>query len=155
MAKIDDYLLRITNASPADLIVINYDILIEDINEAVNAHGSRPDVYIENINGARDALAELIGALDINSAIYKEIYPLYEYVNTLLMGALIYEKKQNLVDAALILGTLREGWVKARESEPGGASAFKNAPKVYSGLTYGKKGPEDFEDVNPNSGIKA
>jgi flagellin-specific chaperone FliS len=154
MAKTADYLLKISNASPVDLVIINYDILIDDINEAVRNHGLNPDIYISGINGARDALVELIGALDATSPIYKDLYPVYEYVNTLLMGALIYEKKANLEEALQLLGLLRDGWIKARDSEPDGTAVYKNKPKVYSGLTYGKKGPEDFEDINPDGGIK-
>jgi flagellar protein FliS len=158
MAKIQDYHLRIVNASPVELVIINYDIIIEDIQTAVASHGSNPAVYIENVNSARDALAELIGALDGENPVSKEIYPIYEYINTLLMSALIYEKKSSLDEAMHILVTLRDGWIKARECEPPEAAGFRimgNSTKVYTGLTYGRKGADDYIDTDPNSGIKA
>ena len=155
MVKNEDYVLRITNASPVELVIITYDILLENIEQAINAHRENPAVFIEGVNGARDALVELIGALDRTNPVANEIYPIYEYVNGLLLGALIYEKKSGLEDAVRVLTPLRESWVKVSETEPKDGAVYKNAPKVYTGLTYGRKGSNNDYVENPSKGIKA
>lgn len=153
MARTEDYILRITNASPAELVVITYDILVDRINRALAS--AEADVYIENVNGARDAVAELVGALEADNPVALELHPIYMYINTLLMGALVYEKRANLEEALTIIAPLREGFVEVSQSQPNEEAVYKNAPKVYSGLTYGPKGPNDFIDDNPTRGFKA
>ncbi|MCL2703977.1 MAG: flagellar protein FliS [Defluviitaleaceae bacterium] len=154
MARTDDYILKITNATPVELVLISYDILTDDITSAIGSHGSDPGVFIASINRARETLIGLIGALDTDNPVAKGLYPLYERINTLFISSLTYEKKEGLDEALKILGILREGWIKARESEPEGGALFENAPKVYSGLTYGRKGPNDYIDTDPGRGIK-
>ena len=154
MAKTEDYILKITNAAPVELVIINYDILIEDVVSAIASHGADPENYITCINGARDALMELIGALDLENPVAQQLYPIYMHVNKLLISSLVYEKKDGLDEAVKIMNTLREGWVKAAEAEAGDDALYKNTPKVYSGLTYGRKGPNDYVEEDPGRGIK-
>jgi len=155
MAKSDDYILRITGASAAELVVISYDIMLDEIAVARNTHDENPEEYISAVNTAREVLGELVVSLDHSVALSSELLQIYQYVNTLLMNALIYEKKAALEDAEKILDSLRDGWKQAAATAPAGESAFANAPKVYSGLTYGRKGANDYVDQDPNRGIKA
>ncbi|MDR1704113.1 MAG: flagellar protein FliS [Clostridiales bacterium] len=150
-----DYILKITNATGLELIIISYDLLLDNINEAITAHKNAPEAFIAAINRARDVLMELIAALNMDYKVSREIYPLYLRVNTLLISALAYEKKEKLEEAVRILTILREGWVKVREHDPMSDRLYKSAPKVYTGLTYGRKGPNDYVEANPSRGIEA
>ncbi len=98
---------------------------------------------------------ELIGSLNMDYSVSRDLFNLYMRVNMLLLYALSYEKKEKLEEAGRILTILREGWIKVRETEPESAMLYENPPKVYSGLTYGKKGPDDYVLINPNRGIQA
>lgn len=155
MINKDDYILRISGATQAELVVISFDIMLDSLDEAGRCHKVNPEEYIVNINRARDALMELIGALDPDNPVAAELRPLYIQINTLLLWALLYEKKDKLLEASRLLSILREGWEKAVESQPQGGKLYKNAPKVYAGLTYGKNGPEDYIENQSDRGIKA
>ena len=151
MAKTEEYILKIHNASPVELVVINYDILLDYIQGALDS--SKPEDYIDNIDRAKEALVALAAALDHDQPIALELNQIYVYINTLLMGALTFEKRTNLEEAANLLNMLKESWVKLSEKQPKDESRSKN--KIYSGLTYSAKGPNDYVDTDPDRGIKA
>jgi len=156
MAKLDDYLVKISGATPVDLLVISYDIMLEELAAARDAHGDDPARFIEGIMTTRSILVELVGALDFTTSdIPGDLYSLYEYIGILLLSALTYEKTEKLAEAIEILTPLRDAWVTARENAPESAAIFQNAPKVYSGLTFNKKGLTEFIDDDPNRGFKA
>ncbi|MCL2015361.1 MAG: hypothetical protein FWG68_03830, partial [Defluviitaleaceae bacterium] len=62
----EDYTLRIANATPVQLVVINHELLLAFIEEALAAHAAHePAVYYKKINKAKDALTQLIEGLDL------------------------------------------------------------------------------------------
>lgn len=149
-----DYILRITNATPLGLIIINYDLVLDAINAAIAATEGEKTAYEANVQKARDFLMELITSLDFKYEISRDLHTLYMHVNRLLTGAMIYSQKEKLAEAAQIMSTLKTGWESVKE-EPDAQKVYENAQKVYSGLTYGKKGANEYVETEGNRGFKA
>ena len=150
-----DYILKITNATPIGLVVISYDIMLESIKTAEKSYKTDPKTFVESLERAKGVLEELASSLNIEFELSKDLFSLYGRVNTLLLSALLYEKKEPLNEAHKILSILKEGWVKAEQLQPADEKLYKNAQKVYSGLTYGKNGLNDYVDYGERRGFKA
>ena len=145
----DDFSLRISKANPAQLVVINFELLIQFIEN-------------EQIDKAVNALEQLIRALNFEIPLAHDFYEIYKYVNTLLVTAQFSsnkgEAKQAASEAREILESLLTGWkdaenqVAALELPP----VAGEAPTVYSGLTYSRDGKaNEYIDDDKKKGYMA
>lgn len=149
MINTADYTLRISQASPAQLVVINYELITAFLRDALDAYGSgavitnsdKP-VFARNIDKARDGLQLLIRSLDFEVSISQDLYQIYEYVNRLLNTAYFGYNRTTAEEALSLMETLLTGWREAALQEPDTPSG--SAPQVYAGLTYGKGGLSEY-----------
>lgn len=153
----EDYVLKITNASAAELIVISYELTIAAIRSAAEA--AEQDEKKRLIVKARAFLAEMTEALDLSHDIGKQLMRLYLFINkTLIEAGLsndnIYQNKL-LKNAEDVLNTLLPGWEEAVSQERGSVDTLtpdrtqNKSPRVYAGLTYNKNGEmEEFTEGN-------
>jgi flagellar protein FliS len=158
MGKINnsDYTLRISNASPAQFLIICYEFLIDNLDEAMQNTES-PD-YLSRVDTARGILMELINGLDMGYELSGQLFSIYVYVNELLLAARSPKKAGKLGECKEIMSHLLDGWRLAAESEGDvNSDAVKeNATQVYAGLTYGKGGQlNEYSDDGRNRGYKA
>lgn len=132
------YTARITQASKSELVVILYDIILEDIKEAKEAgEAGREEVLATKLKHGQRFLQELMSTLDYSYSIAHDLMNLYIYVNKLLLTSIIKKKDEELDTAAIILNSLREGFSEvAKEDNEGPVMA--NTQQIYAGLTYGK-----------------
>ncbi len=154
-----DYVKRIANATPLELIIISYELLLKSLKEAMDSIDHEP-LFNRELNRAKGLLNELVLGLDINNPVAKQLLPIYIYANKLLINAGVTSDKEKkilyLKDAEKIFESLLPGWQGITEEDVKSAEDVMNHPRVYAGLTYGKGGEmEEYSTDSGDRGIKA
>ena len=150
---------RINNATPMQLVVINYELLLYFMDEASAAAAGTPECAAA-LEQARAALAELHAALDMNIEFSKDLGNLYLFVNKCIIHAGLKqtddEKNNQLTDGRGIITGLLEAWQTLEADESLHQRFADSSQTIFAGLTYGKDGQlEEYQDFDPNSGYKA
>ena len=141
--------MRITQANGTQLVVITYDILIEEIEEAERQYkAGNAEEYRRSTKSAQRFVADLMSALDYKYPIAAELLRLYEYVQRLLIKSDISGKPYELDSAKNVIAGLRKAFEKVAESDDS-APLMENTQSVVAGLTYGK-GSLIETDLDPN-----
>ena len=103
-----DFTRRVTQASRTELVVITYEIILEDFRSAKTAFEKKDrELYEKELKHALRFLNELIGALDFSIA------------------------------AASVIETLRRAFKEISLLDHSGP-VMQNTQQLYAGLTYGK-----------------
>lgn len=155
--QIQTYTLRVSQASPCELIVIMYDIILDDVKNAKDAKlAENQKQYQAELSHAGRFVNELMCALDFSEPIAFRLMSLYIYVNKMLTQARISGKPDSLSDVELVIEKLRAGFDGIKNQDTTGP-VMQNVQQVYAGLTYGKGklnesyfNPQDF-----NRGFRA
>ncbi len=136
--RTQEYTLRISNASPTEIVVILYDLAIEyigcakDCFEKNDHEGAR-----EQCTNAGRVLGDLISSLDFTYGISFPLFRIYEYVSKEISMAVIKNDGSALNEQIRLLLSLKDSFEKLAEQDDSGP-AMSNAQTVYAGLTYGK-----------------
>jgi flagellar biosynthetic protein FliS len=159
MVSREMYEAKVSVASPAQLVVINFEFIIESLNYALEALGeadANKTKYRDNIALASKGVQHLIHGLNYDVAMSQNFNDLYRYSNKLLNNAYFSPAPESVKEVLEIMGILHEGWKqavaqvdKASLNTPGGR------PQVYSGLTYGRDGLEEYAVEDEGRGFKA
>ena len=139
------YTTRIQNANPAQLVVINFELILAFIDEG-------------EIVKAKNALEQLIRSLNFEISLAHDFYDIYRHVNGLLITALFSpaQKTTALTEARELLETLLTGWRDVETQVAELPPVAGNVPKVYTGLTYGRDGePDEYIDDSGKKGYMA
>jgi hypothetical protein len=138
---------RIQNANPAQLVVINFELILAFLDEG-------------KIDKARNGLEQLIRSLNFEISLAHDFYDIYRHVNGLLVSAQFSPDGETaakaVAEARELLETLLVGWQDAEKQVAELPPVAGNAPKVYSGLTYGRDGePDEYIDDSNKKGYMA
>ncbi|MDR2168335.1 MAG: flagellar protein FliS [Clostridiales bacterium] len=159
MTEVDKKALteRIKEASPLELTVINFELLITHIDTAINA-APRSVACSKALKNAKDCLGVLFETLDMSVEFSFELADIYLFVNSILIRADFArtedEKNGALNQARQIAEELKSSW-QTLLNDPKLTSESKPKTPVYIGLTYGPNGQlNEYEDYDPNSGYK-
>ena len=136
--RIQEYTLKITNASPTGIIVILYDLAIEYIEEAKKSlnESDHENAKIQCTNAGR-VLGDLISSLDFSYGISFPLFRIYEYVSKEVSMAVIKNDGSNLGECVRLLLSLKDSFEQVAKQDTSGP-AMNNTETVYAGLTYGK-----------------
>ncbi len=132
--SVDDYTLRIAQATPVQLVVINYELLINHAKAAQKAESK--EQFLKLVRKARSFNELLMNTLDLSYEIGRDLMPVYIYVNKLLIKAEVTEKPESLSCVIRIMSKLLESWVILSHSEHQSKPVADNAQQVFAGLTY-------------------
>jgi len=136
--QIQTYTLRVSQASPCELVVIMYDIILDDVKNAREAKKAGDEKqYQADLVHAGKFVNELMDALDFSQQISFRLMSLYIYVNKMLVKARINKKWDSLNDVELVIEKLRAGYDGIKDQDTSGP-VMQNVQQVYAGLTYGK-----------------
>ncbi len=136
--QIQTYTLRVSQASPCELVVIMYDIILDDVKNARAAKNAGDNKqYQADLSHAIRFVNELMGALDFAQPISFRLMSLYIYVNKMLVKARVTERWDSLNDVELVIEKLRAGFDGIKDQDTTGP-VMQNVQQVYAGLTYGK-----------------
>ena len=143
------YMLRISQAGPVQLVVINFELILEFLTSAKDIASKATssedmDSFRTEIQKAKNGLEQLIHSLNFDQPMAYEFYGIYDYLYKRLSDVhytLDPAKALEVVNEAIeITETLLNGWQETAAKMPDEAPIAGEAPKVYSGLTYGRDG---------------
>ena len=156
--KKEDYAARVANSSPIGLTLINFELIENNLSEALNAHAAGDkNAFEARMESAREFLNLMMASLDMTYAISGELMRIYIYVNGLINGAVFHDTKKNIAKARDMLGKIAESFKSvagagdAAETE----AVMQNAERVYAGLTYKDGKLSEYVDADAERGYKA
>jgi len=157
------YMLRIAQANPVQLVVINFELIIDYLSAALITvstgdkleNDSQKDMYFACIQKAKIGLDSLIESLDFEIPLAYEFYDIYKY-NYKQLSDIAFTSDKAIARKAIeetitLMEMLLASWRDlAKEVAKELPPVVGEAPKVYAGLTYGKNGKveEYIEDSN-------
>jgi flagellar biosynthetic protein FliS len=152
----DDYVLRIAAATPVQLVIINHEIMMAYITDALEAldKGDTP-AFDKSVNGAKNSLESLINGLNFETEIAHELYDLYLYAGERLNRVCFSADKDAAQDVLAMFGNLLEGWRFIEDTPDTRVDENVSVPKVYAGLTYHRDGLAEYVVEDENRGFKA
>lgn len=137
-STVKSYQNRIIQASKEQLLVITYELFIEEIMKALQAlHEDKAEDFNRIMVKVHKLHRELTDNLDMSYPISRQLMSLYIYMNKKLIESSIKLEKEPLTEVKVLAEVLLEGFRKAA-TEESSESLVQNAQKVYAGLTYGK-----------------
>lgn len=153
--RINEYTLKITQASRTEMIVILYDLADEYMDDAIKSYKANDhEGFRNNCLKAGRVIQDLIGALDFTYDLASALYRIYEYVSREISMAVIRNEIDGLIECRKLLASLKESFEKLAASDNSGP-AMGNTQTVYAGLTYGKGVLNESIALESNRGFKA
>lgn len=140
---------NVANASRGELLCMTYELLLEQIELAIESESSEQKKYLDK--GIR-IIRMLVGDLDFEIGLSNELFRIYVYVQGLLIQGKSVEK---LEEAYRLVHKTYEAFKKITEEEVDKRSSIQNAEVIYAGLTYGKNEMKEMIIKDHNRGFKA
>lgn len=139
--------MRLSQCNKSGLILVMYDIYFAFSNDFYLAFEKGDETgKKKSVGDAQAALDELIGALDFNYDIAKQLFELYSYCKKLFSKCLYENSVKPAEEADKIMSQLRESFEKVAKSDDSDP-IMANTQKVYTGMTYGRTQlGEDYVD---------
>lgn len=151
---VKEFQTRIVGANRSELLIINYEMLIAELEASRESLLQEQDALFEkSMINAHKILRELTSVLDFSYDIANELMSIYIYVNKKLIDTSIHKNEASLDEALQLLNVLLEGW--RQNHLDGEEPVINNGQKVFAGLTYGKYNLNEMVDSQPNRGFKA
>ncbi|MCL2753464.1 MAG: flagellar protein FliS [Defluviitaleaceae bacterium] len=146
----------VNNASPLELTIINYELLIQNIDDAIAAIPNSTALSAAS-QKAKECVAVLYGNLNLGVDFSHDLAELYVFVNVALTKAGFADsndqKNEMLNTAKHICSELLEAW---KTIDPADVQKHIEATgQRFAGLTYGAGGSlTEFDDYDPDGGYK-
>lgn len=134
--SIQAYSKRIAQANRSELVVITYEIIIENIKIAQEKFEDKVK-FTSVLDKAQSFLRELMVSLDFEYKISYELMSLYIFVNKMLIEAKQKDSIENLPRIQKIMEDLLSSFREVSKQD-NSAPLMQNTQKVYAGLTYGR-----------------
>lgn len=141
--------MRVSQGNPTELVVIVYDIILEDIKDAKAAYPDDIDAYRSSLKHGLRFVAELMNTLDYTKTVSYRLLRLYEYVQRVMVRCDVRGNDEELDAANNVIAGLRSAFAKIAPSDTSGP-VMQNTQKVYAGLTYGRNSLNETS-LDPNS----
>lgn len=149
---IQGFAARVTQASKSELIVILYEMILEEIADARQAYDMGDlSAFDKELKKAQKFINELITSLDYHYAISYDLLSLYLYTNKRIITSIIKRNPVALDSAEVVIKRLLTGFEGVSKEDKSG-SMMRNTQQLYAGLTYGRgKLNETFIDPGHGS----
>ncbi len=153
--QIQQYTLRITQANKTQIIVILYDMILDDVQDAQKNYANGDfEAFKNHCNHIKRCVADLMEALDFNYQISHNLMQLYLFVNREASTAVIRKDPTRLEIIQEIASNLKEAFAQISEQDPSGP-IMENTQTVYAGLTYGRGDlNENLQDQGMSRGFR-
>lgn len=151
-----DFTLRISQANKTQLVVIIYEILLENLKDAKAAVLAKDkSAKRESFNKVRSCINELIGSLHYDYEPAGELLELYVYCSKELVNADLHDSMESIDHVVTIMEQLKDAYAQIADLDKSPA-IMGNTQTVYAGLTYGKNTlTENVTDPSGNRGFLA
>ncbi len=148
---IQAFTARVTQASRSELIVILYEMILTELDEAKEAYHKEDIVAFEKeLKRAQKYVNELITSLDYHYNISYDLVSLYLYINKRIITAIMKRNPVSLDSAEEVIKKLLIGFEGVSKEDNSGPM-MRNTQQLYAGLTYGK-GTLNETYINPSNG---
>ena len=132
------FTLRITTANKTELVEILYEMVLEYVNDSVEAMKSDDrDALHESIRKARACLRELMESIDFSYDISGNFMSLYAFVNKELVLAEIRKDEEMFENVRKVIIPLMDTYKELAKKDESGP-IMENTQKVVAGMTYSK-----------------
>jgi flagellar protein FliS len=107
--------IQTETSSPAELILLLYDALLNDLKQAEERlHQREFDTAHTSLVRAQEIVLELIASLDMDAGdIARQLAPLYEYQYQRLLEANMQKNAKPVAEVIRLVTPLRDAWVNA------------------------------------------
>ena len=122
----EDYVAKISNASPLQLIIINFEIIIYYINESKQYIGTKNKNFDFNVKKSRQFLSELRYSLNMEYEISANLMSIYNFIDSQLAHYLFNEKIEIANNCINILNNILEGFKGIENKEEDKSSLMEN-----------------------------
>lgn len=148
---------RIVNATPAQLVLIIYELIFEAIDNAEQQLKDNDMIgYEKTMERARKLVMELSHDLNLETSLEYDFLSLYLFINKLFIKSYFKKSAEPLHNARNILQKLYLGLEEAEKMLPKEeAPIIQNAQQLYAGLTYGRGILNESMIQDKNRGFKA
>ena len=137
--KIDSYSFKVTQANKTQLVVIVYDIILDDIKTArEEAANGLVEYFVKTVKHGQKFVMELMKTLDCQYQIGLDLMTLYLYLNRQMIQAIIQRKPDALEGLEDVIFKLRSAFDTISRTDYSGP-VMQNTEQVYAGLTYNKR----------------
>lgn len=134
--KAVEYKNRIINGTKVDLVVITYELIIDELNQAANYYTEeKQEKFNRSLDHVSKYVNELIVSLDFKYQISQELLQIYLFINKLIVKTKVKKDIQYIDDIKEIIRPLIEAFKRVLVTEKGQSN---NLSQLYAGLTYGK-----------------
>ncbi len=139
-----DYVMRISNASPLGLVNITFELLFQNIDEAISSKDNFENYKLYVVK-AKSFLENLIDSLDAEQVLSDSLFRIYTTTRGVLIKASVSNHNyKDLLIAKDLLEPISNSFKSITDTEK---AVMQKTPKVYAGLTYGKKGLDEYVDT--------
>lgn len=153
---ISTFTKRVAQGTKSELVVIQYDIILQGIEDAKLADKLQElDKYNKSLQLATNFVNELISTLNFDYEISKELFNLYININEYIVEAKRKKDVTLLEIPTIIIEKLRFAFNEISSLDDSEV-VMQNTQQVYAGLTYGKENlNETLLNIDNNRGFKA
>ena len=134
------YEKRILTANPAELVVINLELVLSFIKHS-------------DLVRARQAVCQLAEALDFRFELSQNLYNMYAVIEKKLTAGIINNDLPAVDDAKSLIQLLLERWKDTSHSYTD-LTVVQQKPKITVGLTYNASGLCDYVEQDYSGGYK-
>lgn len=135
---VQEYTLRISQASRTQIIVIMYEMAERYISDAQKSHNSGDyEEFLQNLKAASRVIVDLEASVDMKYELAAYLLKIYQLIQKKISEVIIKKRDEGLDKVLITLQKLRESFeevAKQYDNEP----VMGNAQSVYAGLTYAK-----------------
>lgn len=133
-----EYTLRISQANRTQLVVILYEILLDYLEDAKEAHRQQDhDLFASSIYKSESCIRELIASLHMEYTPAGNLFQLYVYAIKELSKAVLHNSTEEIHHVETMMTRLHDAY-ETISKEDTSAPVMKNTQSIYAGLTYGK-----------------
>lgn len=136
--QIQDYTLKISQASRSEIIVILFELAINYLDDATKACNDNNHIEMRsNCAAAVNVINDLMGSLDFTYELAAPLFRVYEYISKEISMSVVKNDAKMLDNPRRYLNKLKDSFEKISGEDTTGPM-MDNAQTIYAGLTYGR-----------------
>ena len=151
--KKQDFTRRISQANASALVVITYEIALENLKDAMEAETDAPE-FGKALSKVKECVMSLQSALNFEYPISRNLLSLYSYVVREVTRAQAGRTKEPLDSVRNVLRSLNTAFTEVAALDHSEA-LMENTQNVYAGMTYGRTDINESTDMEANRGFFA
>lgn len=140
----------IAQANDRQLICRTYELLIEELQDAVQSAGKERKHLI---NKAKETLMVLTENLNLEVDLAKHLFHLYVYIQNIFINH--WDDTKKLEEVQRLVDTILLGYKQISEKEGIQQPMMQNTQAIYAGMTYGRGYLEEQTWDSIDRGFKA